>query len=65
MITKNENLHIDLEECIGCSEKFDYEIMEKDNSDENYCPDCAKEMFPIMKAEYDEMVKNGEIDEEN
>lgn len=55
---------IELEECIGCSEKFNYEIMEQDNSNENYCPECAKEMFPVMKAEYEEMVRNGEIEEE-
>ncbi len=52
----------DIEECIGCSEKFDFQIMQQDNAGENYCPECASEMFPIMKAEYDEMIKSGEID---
>lgn len=60
-----ESEKIDYEECIGCSQKFDYELMKQDNADENYCQECYDVMMPIMKAEYDEMVKNGEIDETN
>ena len=52
-----------IEECIWCSGKFDYETMVQDNSGENYCPECWKEALPIMKAEYDEMVRNGEIED--
>ncbi|WP_051230322.1 ASCH domain-containing protein [Epilithonimonas caeni] len=52
-----------IEECIGCSGNFDYETMQQDSAGENYCSDCAKEMFPLMKAEYDEMVRKGEIEE--
>lgn len=54
---------IDISECIGCSGKFDYETMQQDDGGEDYCPVCASEMFPVMKAEYDEMVRNGEIEE--
>ncbi|WDF45271.1 ASCH domain-containing protein [Chryseobacterium sp. KACC 21268] len=54
---------IDIAECIGCSEKFDYETMQQDNAGEDYCPECTAEMFPVMKAEYEEMVRNGEIEE--
>jgi len=62
-ITWLENkIEEDLEECIGCSEKFYFESMKQDYAGENYCPECASEMFPVMKAEYDEMVKNGEIE---
>lgn len=52
-----------IEECIWCSGKFDFVTMCQDNSSENYCPECWKEALPIMKAEYDEMVRNGEIEE--
>src|SRR5690606_5689009 len=34
---------IHIEECIGCSGKFDYEIMEQDSASENYCPECWDE----------------------
>lgn len=57
-----ETEKLELEECIGCSENFEYDEMIQDNAGENYCKDCASEMFPIMKAEYEEMVRNGEID---
>lgn len=50
-------------ECIGCSQNFIYEDMQQDNSGENFCPKCAAEMFPLMKAEYDDMFRNGEIEE--
>lgn len=52
-----------IEECIWCSGKFDFVTMCQDNSGENFCTECWKEALPIMKAEYDEMVRNGEIEE--
>ena len=52
----------DLEECIGCTKKWDVEEMMQDDAGENYCQDCWEEMSPIMKAEYEQMVKNGEIE---
>lgn len=51
----------DIEECIWCSGKFDFEIMATDGT-ENYCPECWKEAEPILQAEYDELKGNGEID---
>ena len=36
--------------------------MIQDAGDNDYCPECWKEAEPILQAEYDEMVKNGEID---
>lgn len=54
---------IDIVECIGCSQKFDYETMQQDSAGENYCSECASEMFPVMRAEYQEMLRNGEIEE--
>lgn len=51
-----------LEECIGCSKKFDFETMQQDNSSENYCEDCWEHFKPIFKAEYEEIKSKGEID---
>lgn len=49
-------------ECIGCSGKFNHEEMSQDDADENYCPECWSHFKPILKAEYDELKANGEID---
>lgn len=53
---------IDLQECIWCSGRSNYEEMIQDNAGEDYCPECWKEAEPILKAEYDQLVKDGEID---
>lgn len=53
---------IDLQECIWCSGRSIYGEMIQDAGDNDYCPGCWKEAEPILQAEYDEMVKNGEID---
>lgn len=52
---------IDIVECIGCSQKFDYELMNEDSVGEKYCSECEKILFPIMKMEYDVAVQNGEF----
>lgn len=52
---------IDIIECIGCSQKFDYELMNEDSVGEKYCSECEKILFPIMKMEYDLAVQNGEF----
>ncbi|QDP86052.1 ASCH domain-containing protein [Chryseobacterium sp. SNU WT5] len=51
-----------LEECIWCSGRSNFEEMIQDAGDNHYCPECWKEAEPILQAEYDEMIKNGEID---
>jgi hypothetical protein len=53
---------IDLQQCIWCSGRSNYEEMIQDNAGEDYCPECWKKAEPILKAEYDMLVKNGEID---
>lgn len=55
---------LDLTECIYCEKKFDSENMVEDSADNDYCKECWKEASPLLKAEYDEMVKNGEIIED-
>lgn len=51
-------------ECISCNEEFDIWSMKTDDSDNRYCAECWAELAPIMKADFDEMVENGEIDSE-
>lgn len=61
MTTDKEEV-IFLETCIGCDEKFDFETMSQDDAGEKYCDECYQVLAPIMKAEYDELKANGEID---
>lgn len=41
----------DIAECIGCSQKFDSEFMEEDESGEKFCAECWEELSPIMIQE--------------
>lgn len=52
----------DMDECIGCCYRFDYEVMTQDDAGENYCPECWAHFKPILKADYEEAVRNGEMD---
>lgn len=52
----------DMDECIGCSYRFNYEVMSTDGI-ENYCPECWAHFEPIMEVEYQEMKVKGEIEE--
>lgn len=51
----------DMDECIGCSYRFDFEVMATDGV-ENYCPECWAHFKRILEAEYQEMKAKGEID---
>ena len=51
----------DMDECIGCSYRFNYELMSSDGK-ENYCPECWAHFEPILEVEYQEMKAKGEID---
>jgi len=48
--------------CESCEKETDVEIMSQDDDSNWFCHECWKELTPVMKAEYDELVKNGEID---
>lgn len=52
----------DLEECTSCNKKFPLEIMESDSGGNWFCPECWKELAPVMKAEHEEMVQKGFVD---
>jgi predicted transcriptional regulator len=52
---------IDINECIGCSGKFNLTEMLEDSAGELYCKECADLLFPIMRKEYEEMLERGEI----
>lgn len=48
--------------CESCQNIFDMENMKMDGDDNFFCKKCAKELFPLMQKEYEEMVANGEIE---
>lgn len=48
--------------CESCQNIFDMENMKMDGDDNFFCKKCAKELFPLMRKEYEEMVANGEIE---
>ena len=62
IITYIWDIDAELYECIGCEGYFRYEKMTQDNAGEDYCPECWKHFEPHLKAEYEELVKNGEIE---
>jgi hypothetical protein len=43
---------LDFTECIGCSEKFPYDVMVQDAACENYCQKCWDYLSPIMAEEH-------------
>lgn len=47
----------ELYECINCEEWFDIDIMELDDDNNRFCPECWKELSPIMKQDYEEYLK--------
>lgn len=55
---------IPLMKCESCEKDTDIETMTSDDDSNWFCPECWKELAPGMKADYDELVKKGEIDTE-
>ncbi len=53
---------LELEHCESCGTQFPIEIMHCDEDANWFCPECWQALAPAMKAIYDEMVKNGEIE---
>ena len=51
---------IDIQECIGCSQKFDLEEMEEDDGGEKFCPECWEVLSPVMAQEVKENVAKSE-----
>lgn len=49
-----------IQECIGCSHKFNYEEMEEDDAGERYCQPCWDELSPIFQEEYRKMNEENE-----
>jgi len=52
----------DFEECTSCDKKFPMEIMEDDSAGNWFCPECWKELAPVMAAEHEELKATGEVD---
>lgn len=53
----------DLQICTSCDDTFEPDTMEKDSDQNYFCKPCYEVLSPVMKAEYDEMVAKGEIEE--
>ena len=51
-----------MEKCESCENEFDIEEMHMDDAGNWFCPECWKELAPVMRAEYEEMVLKGEIE---
>tara|TARA_Y100001963_G_C6762797_1_gene440457 strand:+ start:683 stop:1141 length:459 start_codon:yes stop_codon:yes gene_type:complete len=51
--------------CTSCEKRFELEAMAQDDDCNYFCQECYKELAPIMKAEYDELVRKGEIEPNN
>lgn len=51
-----------LVKCTSCDEETDLETAEEDDDYNYFCSECYKELAPVMKAEYDELVAKGEIE---
>lgn len=54
-----------LQGCESCEKEFDIDIMETDSDSNYFCPECWEVLAPVMKQEYEELVKKGEIDPED
>lgn len=52
------------EACENCEKNFDMDTMTADADDNYFCPRCWEALAPVMKQEYDDMVKSGEIEED-
>lgn len=48
--------------CESCQTPTNMDIMFYDGERNFFCPECWVELEPVMKREYEEMVRNGEID---
>lgn len=42
---------IEIVECIGCGQKFDYDTMKTDDAEEKYCIECWNELSPLFAKE--------------
>lgn len=51
-----------LQMCESCEVETDIETMNLDGDSNWFCKKCWKKLGPVMKAEYDELKANGEID---
>ncbi|UOB16603.1 hypothetical protein [Abyssalbus ytuae] len=56
---------IDSQPCESCGDECDIQKMEMDADSNWFCPNCWRELSPVMKAEYEELVRRGEIDPED
>lgn len=51
-----------LQMCESCEVETDIETMSQDGDSNWFCPKCLKELAPVMKANNEELKRNGEIE---
>ncbi|AZA91168.1 Uncharacterised protein [Chryseobacterium nakagawai] len=52
------------EKCESCEKETDIKSMFQDDDSNWFCPKCWNELEPVMKADFEELKRNGEIDAE-
>jgi hypothetical protein len=50
-----------LQKCESCEKETDIETMQADDDSNWFCTECWEVLSPIMKADFKELVKKGEI----
>lgn len=56
--------NICLQNCESCGKPTNLETMKTDADSNWFCEPCFDELAPVMEADYQELVKKGEIDVE-
>lgn len=64
-IIKTSDDGVDLETCLGCDFEFERKIMVQDSSGNDFCPECWKALYPLIKKEYEDMKAKGEIEDDD
>lgn len=60
---EEKKLSDDLYTCESCGQKFEYnsDTCGADDEGNYFCSECYKELAPVMRKEYEELKKRGEI----
>lgn len=61
---ENTFVAVDYQFCTSCLDRFDVETMSADDDQNWFCTDCWAELEPVIRQEYQELIKKGEVDEE-
>jgi len=48
--------------CTGCEKKIREQMIHEDDDCNPFCEECWEALQPVMKADYEELKRKGEID---